>query len=148
MQYQHTQRAPMHYLLWAIAIIQAVAAAMLLDELIIAIILLVSAAIIALFAACFMHLTIQDVGDRLTVHYGPLPLFHKTILYADVTEAKAGRSSLIDGWGIHYVPSRGWTYNLWGFDCVDLKLGQKSLRIGTDDVSNLLEHLNQQIHTP
>jgi hypothetical protein len=53
----------------------------------------------------------------------------------------------MDGWGIHYVPFRGWTYNLWGFDCVVLQLGSKTVRIGTDDADNLLAFLERQIGT-
>ena len=34
---------------------------------------------------------------------------------------------MLDGWGIHLSPSGGWTWNLWGFDCVDVtyKKGRK-----------------------
>ena len=53
--------------------------------------------------------------------------------------------SLIDGLGIHYVPFRGWTYNLWGFDCVVLELGKKTLRIGSNDADGLLTFLRSRI---
>ena len=32
---------------------------------------------------------------------------------------------------------RGWTYNIWGFACVKLKLGRKIIRVGTDDTDRL-----------
>lgn len=47
----------------------------------------------------------------------------------------------MDGWGIHYILGRGWTYNLWGFGCVKLTLGRKVVRVGSDDVENLVEFL-------
>ena len=145
MQYHHTQRAPLHYLLWTISLIQVVAAYLLFALPVVACILIASAAMIALFAASFMHLTVQDEGHRLAIRFGPLPLFRKTINYEEIGESVAGRSSFIDGWGIHYVPRRGWTYNLWGFDCVELKVGEKRIRIGSDDVPNLVEFLNERI---
>ena len=48
-----------------------------------------------------------------------------------MTAVEAGRSSLIDGWGIHWIPGRGWTYNLWGFGCVVIQQGKKTTRVGT-----------------
>ena len=107
MQYQHTQYAPLHYLMWSIALGQAIAACLLVHRPIVALVLITSAAIVALFAACFMHLTIQDEGESLAIRFGPLPLFRKTIPYTDISDVAAGRSTLIDGWGIHYVPTRG-----------------------------------------
>jgi hypothetical protein len=47
------------------------------------------------------------------------------------------RSAVIDGWGVLWVPFRGWTWNLWGRDCVGVDLGERSLRIGTDDPEGL-----------
>ena len=103
------------------------------------------AGIFFVLALAFAQLTVRDAGDQLVVQYGPLPLFRKRIRYADITAARGGRSHWIDGWGIHYVPGRGWTYNLWGFDCVELELGSKKLRIGTDDRANLLALVESKI---
>ena len=86
-------------------------------------------------------LPVSDLADHLYVHFGPLALFRKRIAYSQITHVEPGRSSVIDGWGIHYVPGRGWTWNLWGFDCVVLTLGDRTLRIGTDDVRGLTEFL-------
>jgi hypothetical protein len=36
------------------------------------------------------------------------------------------------------------TYNLWGFDCVKLTLGQKIVRVGTDDAENLAKFLRER----
>jgi hypothetical protein len=43
----------------------------------------------------------------------------------------------VEGWGIHFMPGRGWTYNLWGFGCVKLTLGRKVIRVGSDDAEDL-----------
>ena len=92
----------------------------------------------------FGSLTISDEGDCLALRFGPLPLLRKTIRYADITGVAIGRTSVVDGWGIHYFPGRGWTYNLWGFACVKLKLGRKIIRVGTDDAEGLAEFLKQK----
>ena len=76
--------------------------------------------------------------------YGPLPLFRKRIRYADITAVEKSRSNVIDGWGIHYIPGRGWTYNLWGFDCVKLQLDKKVVRVGSNDAENLAAFLKQR----
>ncbi len=55
---------------------------------------------------------------------------------------------MIDGWGIHYILGRGWTYNLWGFGCVKLTLGKKVIRVGTDDVENLAQFLRGKVQPP
>ena len=93
-------------------------------------------AIAAIFALCglmFGSLTISDEGEWLALRFGPLPVLRKTIRYADITGVEVGRTTIIDGWGIHYMPGRGWTYNIWGFGCVKLTLGRKIIRVGTDD---------------
>jgi hypothetical protein len=74
-----------------------------------------------------------------------LPVFRKRIRYLDITLVQPGHISMIDGWGIHYLPGRGWTYSLWGFDCVKLTLGRKVIRMGSDDVENLVEFLRGKV---
>ena len=101
--------------------------------------------VIVLVGTMFGYLRVWDDGDRLMVRYGPLPVFHAKIPYADMTAVEPDRSSLIDGWGIHYVPGRGWTYNLWGLDCVKIMRGDRITRIGTDDRENLAAFLQSRI---
>ena len=93
----------------------------------------------------FGSLTIRDDGEWLALRYGPLPVFRKRIRYADITAVEPGRTAIIDGWGIHYIIGRGWTYNLWGFGCVKLTLGKKVIRVGSDDVDRLAEFLRSKI---
>jgi hypothetical protein len=99
------------------------------------------AVMMAFVGLCFGDLTVRDEGDHLAIRYGPLPVFHKQIRYDAIASVTRGRSSLIDGLGIHYVPGRGWTYNLWGTDCVKLLVDGKVIRIGTDDAQQLTEFL-------
>jgi hypothetical protein len=111
----------------------------------VAVLVLAIAAVFVICALMFGSLTVRDEGEWLALRYGPLPIFRKRIRYADITAVEPGRSAIIDGWGIHYIPGRGWTYNLWGFGCVKLALGKKIIRLGSDDADNLAEFLRKKI---
>ena len=65
-----------------------------------------------------------------------------TIVYTCV---EIGCTSILDGWGIHYIPGRGWTYNVWGFACVKLTLGRKVIRVGTDDADELAKAIRAKM---
>ena len=107
--------------------------------------LLFSAGMFVVCALMFTTLTVRDEGQRLAMRFGPLPLLWKTVRYSDITAVEPGRSAVIDGWGIHWIPGRGTTCNLWGFGCAKLTLGRKTLRVGSDDVDNLVAFLQQKI---
>lgn len=145
MGYVHTQYGRWHYVLLAIAAAMLVGAWLAHKELAVVVLLVASAAVFVFCALIFRSLTIRDEGERLALRYGPLPLLRKRIRYADITSVEPGRTSIIDGWGIHCILFRGWTYNLWGFDCVKLTLGRKIVRVGTDDVENLMEFLRGKV---
>ena len=102
------------------------------------------AGILALCGLAFGSLTISDEGEYLALRFGPLPVLRKTIRYADITGVEVGRTKIIDGWGIHYFPGRGWTYNVWGFACVKLTLGRKIIRVGTDDAEELAKFVREK----
>ncbi len=90
-------------------------------------------------------MTIRDEGEYLALRFGPLPFLRKRIRYADITGVEIGRTSILDGWGIHFMPGRGWTYNVWGFACVKLTLARKIIRVGTDDAEGLAKFLREKI---
>lgn len=141
-EYDHTQIGPIYWLIWvpalAILFIVAFNAPNETDRLG----LVAGGLIVTLVAFSFRSLRIVDAGDTLLLRYGPVPIFHKRFAYADITAAKRDRSSVIDGWGIHWFPGRGWTYNLWGLDCVRLTLSNgRTIRLGTDDPTGLEQFL-------
>jgi len=107
----------------------------------VAVLNLAVAAVFVIVAMMFASLTVRDEGQWLALRFGPMPVFRKRIRYADITTVEPGRSAIIDGWGIHYIIGRGWTYNLWGFGCVKLTLGKKVIRVGSDDVDHLAAFL-------
>ncbi len=145
MQYEHTQRSPLYLVVYLTGGIMAATAWAVPMPTSIALLLVGIAAIMVLLAESFRYLRVRDEGERLAVRYGPIPLFFKRIRYADITDVEPDRTKIIDGWGIHYIVGRGWTFNLWGFDCVKLTLGRKVIRVGTDDVENLTEFLRSRI---
>ncbi|MFP6648224.1 MAG: hypothetical protein VB817_02115 [Pirellulaceae bacterium] len=99
-----------------------------------------------ILAFSFLYLNLRDEGDRLEVRFGPIqmPFCHTTIIYGEITSFEATRSSLMDGWGLHWNPKHGWIYNIWGYDCVKIIRGDKPLRIGTNDPEGLLALLQQK----
>ena len=145
MQYRHTQVGPLHHVLLLVAAILFFFAGRSGQEPVLAGILAVVASVVLLFAFCFRSLTVADDGNQLAIWFGPIPLFRRSISYSEITSVEPGRSSFIDGWGVHYIPGRGWTYNLWGFGCAVVHLGERIIRIGTDDVENLVEFLKTKM---
>jgi len=135
-RYEHTQKAPLALLLYLIAAMM-LASAVMLSGTEAAVALAIGGGLLTVVGAMFGYLTVRDEGDHLAVRYGPIAAFRANFPYARISDVARGRSALIDGWGVHWVPGRGVTYNLWGRDCVTFKLGKRRIRIGTDDVENL-----------
>ena len=96
-------------------------------------------------AASFHHLTVKDEGDRLSISFGPIPLFRRSIKYENIVSVEVGRTTILDGWGIHISFRGGWVWNLWGRNCVVLRLRMGILRVGTDDAAQLADFLNARL---
>jgi hypothetical protein len=148
--YEHTQKGPLAWMLGVVTLAAAVAAVSSglvgrwLD-----VALIGGVALIMLLAAlCFSYMRVRDDGDGLAIRYGPLPVFRKKIPYADVSAVERGKSKLIDGLGIHWVPGRGWTYNLWGTDCAVLTVKGKTVRVGSNDADGLVSFLESRLGAP
>ncbi len=92
----------------------------------------------AILATAIHHLTVQDQGEVLAIRFGPVPLFRRSVRYADIKSVDVGRTLILDGWGIHMSIRGGWVWNLWGRDCVVIHFKTGGvLRIGTDDAEAL-----------
>lgn len=146
MTYDHTQRGYWHWGFYAIGALELTAPWFARDEewWVTPLLLGVAALMFVLAMSCH-HLRVFDAADHLAVRFGPLPLMGTRVRYDAITSAEPGHTIWLDGWGIHYVPWRGWTYNIWGRDCVVVGLGKKTIRIGTDDVDNLLAFLQTKL---
>jgi hypothetical protein len=144
--YRHVQRSPIHLLLHLLAAFCFVSAWLLRNDAAPSIAVLVIAVVLFVFAISFQTLTVSDLdGEQLDVRYGPLNLFGTRVAYKEITDIEPGKTSLLDGWGIHFIPFRGWTFNLWGFECAKIWRGNKIIRIGTDDSENLVNFVREQI---
>ncbi len=143
--YSHTQKAPLCLILYSSALL-CFALAWMVGSAPGSFIAAGVGLLIVLLAPAFHHLTVEDQGDRLTIRFGPLPLFGRTVRYADIEKAEVGRTLILDGWGIHYSIRGGWVWNLWGRDCVVVHFKNGGvLRIGTDDATNLVRFLEGKI---
>ena len=143
--YSHTQKAPLCLILYGSALACVVLAWIVGDTTGIYIVGGVGL-LIALLAPAFHHLTVVDQGDVLAIRFGPIPLFRRTVRYANIEKAEVGRTLILDGWGIHLSIRGGWVWNLWGRDCVVVHFRDGgTLRIGTDDAEMLVGFLEGKI---
>lgn len=142
--YHHTQKGPWSYLLYAIGAAELVAAWFLRQPPGLSLTLTASGLLLVVLGACFMQLTVADAGPALLVQFGPLPLFRKRMPYADIRSVERGRTTLLDGWGIHLSARGGWVWNIWGRDCVVVR-HRGTTRIGTDDAPALVAFLQSRM---
>lgn len=140
-EYSHTQQAPLSLILYAFSLACFSLAWKIGDTLGIYIAGGVGL-LIALLAPMFHHLNVKDDGDELAIRFGPMPLFRRSVRYADIESVEIGRTLILEGWGIHWSMRGGWVWNLWGRDCVVVRFHEGGmLRIGTDDPENLARFL-------
>ncbi len=145
--YQHTQRGPWSFVLLAVVASNLTLAVRLWgNEPAWASLLLLSVALLMTFMTfCFQSLTTTVSETSLRVHFGPIPLLEKKVLLEDIVSVRPEKSSLLDGWGVHWTPGKGWIYNMWGFDCLAINLGTRHFRVGTNDPDQLCEVLERAI---
>lgn len=143
-KYNHTQKAPVAYLVLPIVAV-IFACATLAQGPLQGLFGLCLACLLLILFFSFRYLNVRQEKDHLAIRFGPIPLFKRSIPYAQMTGVEKCRSDFIDGGGIHYIPGRGWIYNLWGGDCVKIHLGEHYVRVGSDAIDGLYEHLREQI---
>ncbi|MEC8864311.1 MAG: hypothetical protein VXX31_15240 [Planctomycetota bacterium] len=145
--YQHTQRGPWSFVLLAVVASNLTLAVRLWgNEPAWASWLFLSVALLMTFMTfCFQSLTTTVSETSLRVHFGPIPLLEKKVLLEEIVSVRPEKSSLLDGWGVHWTPGKGWIYNMWGFDCLAINLGTRHFRVGTNDPEQLCEVLERAI---
>lgn len=141
MGYEHTQKGPWRFLGYFFALIFVPVIWAAGDEPMA--VLALGGAMLLTVALCegFSRLTIRDDGDQLSVAFGPPPVWHTHIAYRDIESIERDRSTFLDGWGVHWLPGRGTIYNVWGYDCVRIKTPKRTVRLGTNDVDQLVAFL-------
>jgi hypothetical protein len=100
----------------------------------------ISIPVLLLVGWLFHSLTIEIDEEELRWWFGP-GFISNRVAVADISEATVVRTSIIEGWGIHYT-RYGWLYNVAGFDAVAIKLTSgKRYGLGTDEPAKLLAEL-------
>jgi hypothetical protein len=145
--YSHTQNSPLWLILFGSAIPFFGLAWLAREQPVVVAVMIVVGLLLVLVGLAFHHLTVQDEGDRLAIRFGPLPFLKSSIPYAEIQYVEVGRTSILDGWGIHWNPWHGRVWNVWGRDCVVIHLRQGDFRVGSDDVQNLAEFLKSRTGT-
>ncbi len=136
--YSHTQKAPLCLLIYALSVVFLALGWFVQVAPPIPWLFPPIGLLMFVLAASFHHLSVVDHGDLLTMRFGPMPLFRRSVRYADIGSVETGRTLLLEGWGIHLSPRGGWVWNLWGRDCVVIHFKNGgTLRIGTDDAEKL-----------
>lgn len=143
--YKHVQHAPLCLLLYSLAVVFLVLGLVLKNEPPIPWLFPPMGLLMLILAASFHHLTVKGEGDRLWISFGPIPLFRRSVRYEHIVGVKVGRTTILDGWGIHMSFRGGWVWNIWGRDCVVLRLRKGTLRVGSDDAESLAGFLNWAI---
>ncbi|MCP4859496.1 MAG: hypothetical protein GY903_33940 [Fuerstiella sp.] len=143
--YRHTQRAPLCLLIYAVGVVFLMMSWGIREVPVIQWVFPLVGLMLLVLAASFHHLTVRDEGDCLSVTFGPIQLFRRVVQYADIMSVETGRTTILDGWGIHMSFKGGWVWNIWGRDCVVLQLRKGLLRIGTDDARQLADFLNVRL---
>jgi len=107
-------------------------------------ILLLLAAVLALVVALFWSMTVQVTGEDLEFWFGP-GVIRRRVPLAEIATAETVRTTIWQGWGIHWT-TRGWLYNVSGFDAVrvHLKTG-KAILVGTDEPGALAGAIREGI---
>jgi len=100
-------------------------------------------ALFGVVAFAFKWLETSDKGDHLLLRFGPFPIARRRLNYAAVRSVKQDRALIIEGWGIHLGP-RGWIWNIWGRQVVEVELDKGRLRIGTNDPEGLIACLRER----
>jgi hypothetical protein len=143
--YAHTQESPLWMILFGSSIPFFVLAWIAREQPVVLAVMIVAAVLLVLVGLAFHHLTVEDEGDRLAIRFGPLPFLETSIRYTDIKGIEVGRTTILDGWGIHRRPRHGWLWNLWGRDCVVIHLQQGVLRVGSDDAEDLAGFLEGKV---
>ncbi len=141
LHYSHTQISPLRYGLLVVILLSLAAGWIWRADFWVWLAMLCIIGVSLFLLLTMTTLTVEDEEDTLWVHFGPLPLFSTWIRFDKMQSFQATRSRIIDGWGIHYIPGRGWTWSLWGFECVEIQRQGSPIRLGTNDSTHLAEYL-------
>ena len=99
---------------------------------------------ILLILTSFITLTVTIDQEYLRIKFG-YGIFCKKFKLTDIMSVKPVKHKWYYGWGVRYwVLTKTWIFNVSGFDQIEIEMknGNK-YRIGTDEVDNLIQAINQ-----
>ena len=138
MHYQHTQKVPDNVM--AVATLAGLAIGLTPPGLIARI---ATIGVMGAVGYSFRSLTVEVDDNELRLQFGDGPI-RKSFPLADVTGVKTTRTSPLSGWGMRFI-GRGWLYNIYGLDAVELSLaGGKRVLVGTDEPDKLAAAINER----
>jgi hypothetical protein len=91
--YEHTQKAPWHLLLFAMAAGFLTIGWIVRADPIAFWSLSLTGPLMFVLGMSFRQLTVADEGNQLVIRFGPFPLFRKRIWYDDIREVEKGRTT-------------------------------------------------------
>jgi hypothetical protein len=116
------------------------------------VVLLILAATLSLAAASLGWLDVRDEGYRLSIRFGPLPVFGTAVPYDDIESAEPAQLMLLHGFGMNVLPGLFISFRVWGSEVVKLRLRRrrgicfyKTVYVGTDDAEGLLAFLRGKL---
>lgn len=143
--YRHEQKSPLHLILHGTSVFLFVLAWSIRENYTFSLTCAVVAFVLMFVALTFSTLTIEGHYDHITLVFGPVPLFRFRVSFSKLRDVQIARTSVLDGFGISWFPFRGLTYKIWGADCVRLKIGRRTIRVGTDDPERLARFLGSKV---
>jgi len=98
-----------------------------------------------LLLSLFGTLTVSVDGERLLAKFG-IGLVRKSIPLSRIASFQPVRMRWLYGFGIHWIPFRGWLYNVSGLKAVEIILKSgKHMLIGTDEPDTLCRALEKSV---
>ena len=99
--------------------------------------------LVILVAFARMTTRVDESGVRWAFTLGSPSV---SLAFVDIERIERVRTSIFEGWGIHWTPWHGWLWNVGGFDAVEffLKDGRR-LTVGTDDPGAFMDAINARL---
>lgn len=102
--------------------------------------------VLVFLSACFFSLQVTVDETLIRLKFG-IGIIRKEILLKQILSCARVKNFILSGWGVKRIGrTKGWSYNVSGFDAVELTLadGQR-IKIGTDHPEDLLKAVNERI---
>ncbi len=135
--YEHTQRTLVPFVIYDVTFMAVIFGLLIGGAALLPIIVTVLAfGVIAVIVITFSQLNVRVDSATVTARFGAgWP--SKEIPLRDISAVTPVRNRWYHGWGMRKVP-RGWMYNVWGLDAVELERTSGTVfRIGTDQPREL-----------